>query len=75
MTASPERLMAARMALVAAEAEQRIAACHTEVPCPACGAPVGTRCWPLSGRGYAMKDRGHNKHPHRRRWTQVVPAR
>lgn len=64
----------ARLLLAADAANRRIENCHTEVACPSCGAPVGTRCWPLSGRGYPNKDQ-HNKHPHRKRWTLVVPAR
>jgi hypothetical protein len=70
-----DRLALARMTLAVAEANARIENCHTEVACPACGAPVGTRCWRLSGRGFALRGSPHLLHPHRRRWTQVVAPR
>lgn len=73
----PDRLVEARLLLAAAEAEARIASCHEEVACPACGAPVGVRCRQLrsrTGKTYAIKD-SELKHPHRRRWSQVVPPR
>lgn len=51
-----------------AEMNARIASCHERVACPKCGAEVGVRCWtPARSR--------HTKHPHRERWTLVVPAR
>lgn len=64
----------------AADAEARIALCHEKVACPKCGAPIGTRCRSMP-RGYRPLDHGGHpaarelKHPHRQRWTQVVPAR
>ncbi len=63
----------------AADAEARIANCHEQVACPTCSAPVGKRCRSMP-RGYRPLDIGHPRarelrHPHKRRWTQVVPAR
>ena len=56
------------MTRVVAEMEQRIADCHHEVPCPRCGAELHVECRSLrNGRPV--------KHPHRERWTQVVPER
>jgi hypothetical protein len=62
-----------RALLIAAdEANQRIANCHAEVACPRCLAPVGSRCRSMvSGRRSGFE----TKHPHRERWTLVVPAR
>ncbi len=60
----------------AADAEARIANCHEHVHCPRCLARVGVRC-----RRAVIDCDGHLtlgrtlKHPHRERWTQVVPAR
>lgn len=66
--------MNAAALLAAAEAaNERIRNCHMEVACPYCLARVGERC-------RSMKQPGRVppvlvKHPHRERWTQVVPAR
>jgi hypothetical protein len=63
-------------ALIAAaeELNARIANCYEEVDCPKCGAPVGVRCYRVGAtrfRTFATP----LKHPHRERWTRVVPAR
>lgn len=63
------------MRATAAELEARIEDCHMEVDCPRCCMPVGRRCVrarPGGGRAYPLREL---KHPHRERWTRVVPAR
>jgi hypothetical protein len=51
-----------------ADIERRIAGCHHEAACPRCGAEVGKKC-------RSLRDGSLTKHPHRERWTQIVPAR
>ncbi|MET0601862.1 MAG: HAD domain-containing protein [Baekduia sp.] len=48
-----------------------IASCHERVPCPRCEAEIGQRCCNVR-RGF---EGTRLKHPHKERWTQVVPAR
>lgn len=62
----------AGMAERAALTQRRIAEAHHVVACPSCGAPVGHRCV-RKGQDYMAA--ASLKHPHRRRWTLVVPAR
>lgn len=69
-----QRLFEARATLAVAESNERIERAHEQVACPSCGAPIGTRCWQLSGRGKPLRHITL-KHPHRKRWTLVVPAR
>lgn len=57
----------------------RIESCHEEVACPRCGAPVGHECRQMPA-GFRVAIPGTPpgrvlKHPHRERWTLVVPAR
>lgn len=66
--ADHEEAIERRLMAAADEANARIASCHEEVACPKCLAPVGVKCTNLRG-GSELK------HPHRERWTQVVPAR
>lgn len=64
------------MRAAAADLEDRIAACHDVVACPKCKAPVGTRCvFRPAGAAGGFVARRTLKHPHKQRWTLVVPAR
>lgn len=65
----------ARLRQAAADAEARIANCHTVVACPACGVPRGERCVRRGTSSEASVWAPRLKHPHRERWTMVVPAR
>lgn len=67
-----ERSVEQALTEAARVAEQRIATCHERVACPACGVPRGHRCI-RKGGGWGTST--PLKHPHRERWTQVVPAR
>jgi hypothetical protein len=63
-----------RLLAAAAAANERIENCHVEVACPKCGAPVGERCV----RAHPVRSWAEQPpvlHPHRERWTRVVPAR
>lgn len=65
-----------RALLAAAEAaNERIASCHEVEGCPKCGMPVGVRCVRMLPSGFLREPFVHTKHPHRERWTLVVPAR
>lgn len=69
----------ARLLAEAARLEARAARCHEEVGCPRCGAPVGHECRKMP-QGFTVAIPGTPpgrplKHPHRERWTLVVPAR
>jgi hypothetical protein len=61
-----------RLNAMADEVERQIDSCHEVVACPKCGAPVGKLCV-LVRRG--NKTGRRLKHPHRERWTLVVPDR
>lgn len=58
----------------AARLQERIATCHEVVDCPRCHALIGERCRRV--RGYRTPPPSEPlKHPHRERWTRVVPER
>lgn len=63
----------AMMRLAADAQEARIEHCHEEVACPYCLARVGERCRSMQKPGRTPPVLV--KHPHRERWTLVVPAR
>lgn len=58
----------AALLAAAAQANRRIETCHERVACPACGAPIGSRCVRLTRAGTPTKSAATLKHPHTKRF-------
>lgn len=65
-----------RLLAYAAELNERVERCHEEVGCPRCFRPRGEKCVRVIAASTGLRVTAETlKHPHRERWTQVVPAR